>query len=104
MLLSYEIDGKYLRNLCCKVCAENEQRIKGMNYFSRTWFSARTNYRPSAANDLAEYKAHKEAMKMHQSKNNFTHLKDKKAGSQINIKAAFSFLDERVQTDLIRKF
>ena len=41
MLLSYEIDGKFARNLCCEVSTKNEQWINGMKYFTRTFLFAR---------------------------------------------------------------
>ena len=43
--LSYDVDGKYACNLHCNVCAEQEQQIKAMKYFNRTWISGCTNYR-----------------------------------------------------------
>ena len=102
--LSYDVDGKYARNLRCTVCAEQEQRIKAMKYFNRTWISGCTNYRPSAAIHHAESEPHKDAMRIHYKKSGAAISKGEQTGGQINITSAIASLNETAQNDLIRKF
>ena len=102
MWLSYDVDGKYARNLRCNVCAEQEQRIKAMKYFNRTWISGCTNYRPSAAIDHAESEPHKEGMRIHNKSS--AAISSQQTGGQVNLTSAIASLNETAQKDLIRKF
>ena len=100
--LSYDVDEKYARNLRCNVCTEQDQRIKAMKYFNRTWISGCTNYGPSAAINHAESETHKEAMRIHNKSG--AESSREETGGQINITSAIASLNETAQNDLVRKF